>query len=97
MLVWIDSLLPAGSRQRVADSGLRPVGCPQRVADSSVLVGQYQCLQAVQCPELPADIDLVACSTVHDRRLLPVQCPELLVDICQTAVKSIDIGFYRVL
>jgi hypothetical protein len=97
LLVWIDSLLPADSRQRVADSGLRPVGCPQRVADSSVLVGQYQCLQAVQCPELPADIDLVACSTVHDRCLLPVQCPELPADDCQTAAKLVNMGFYCVL
>jgi hypothetical protein len=38
---------------------MRPVQCPERLAEG-MLGKQYRCSQAVQCPELPADIGLVA-------------------------------------
>jgi hypothetical protein len=45
--------------ERPADIGMQPVQCPERLAEG-MLGKQYRCLQGIQCPELPADIGLVA-------------------------------------
>jgi len=59
LLLWINGQLPVHYYERPADIGMRPVQCPERLAEG-MLGKQYQCSQAVQCPELPADIGLVA-------------------------------------